>query len=366
MEETLEEIRKSKLFDEAYYLACYPEVEAFPIEHYLYFGADEGKNPSPYFDTAYYLKAYPEVAKADYNPLLHYIRVGQRAGYSPCPTKLSIIIPHKNSATALGKLLKSIADEDESVAVFVVDDHSDTKELESLKRLKEKYPSYRFLTNEGMYAGTARNTALKQAVSQWVLFADADDYFLPGWYDEVCRHFQSGADLVFFPPTSVNLVTGKLGQRHLNYQKIVNAYRKNPWLMDEAIRFQMCPPWSKLVRMDFLRKHDLSFGEEMVSNDVMFSLKTGFYAQNIIASKVPIYCVTEGNYTLTTHNTLERLKIRADVIRQYNDFLKENYDDYFALRKKCTYLHYNAIEAGFNDEEIIELLVHISRLGLDV
>jgi len=365
-EQMVEEIRNSKLFDEAWYLMTYPEVVDAPIGHYLIVGAREGKNPSPYFDTAYYLKAYPEVAKARYNPLLHYIRVGQQEGYSPCPSRLAIVIPHKNSVGMLPRLLKSIERETTEVEVFVVDDHSDSKELARLETLKKSFPAYDFLSNEGRFAGVARNTALKRVKSQWVLFADADDYFLPGWYDEVSKHFKCREDVVYFPPTSEDLLTGKVGVRHLGYEEIVHDYLKLPRWNEDRIRVYMYPPWSKLVRMDFLRKHGIWFGEEMVANDVMFSLRTGFFAERITASQVPIYCATEGLPSLVAFNTLERLKIRADVDRQFNDFLAENYQGPFNLRKKCNYLQRTAIYSGFSEEEMAELLVYIHRLGLEI
>jgi len=76
----VEEIKKSGLFDEVYYLANNPDVKENPIVHYLMFGAKENRNPSPNFDTAYYLKENPDVAASDFNPLIHYIRHGKKEG----------------------------------------------------------------------------------------------------------------------------------------------------------------------------------------------------------------------------------------------------------------------------------------------
>jgi hypothetical protein len=81
---------KSGLFDEAWYLSTYPDVAsagANPTEHYLRFGAAEGRNPSPAFDTVYYLQSNPDVAVAGVNPLLHYIEFGISEGRQPCSGK---------------------------------------------------------------------------------------------------------------------------------------------------------------------------------------------------------------------------------------------------------------------------------------
>jgi hypothetical protein len=52
-------IRSSGLFDEAWYLASYPDAASSgldPIEHYLTTGAPKGYNPHPLFDTGFYAR----------------------------------------------------------------------------------------------------------------------------------------------------------------------------------------------------------------------------------------------------------------------------------------------------------------------
>lgn len=76
-------LKRSGLFDEAWYLAQYPDVAkagANPIEHYIVHGAEEGRNPSPTFDTRFYLNHYPDVAEAGFNPLVHYVMHGRGEG----------------------------------------------------------------------------------------------------------------------------------------------------------------------------------------------------------------------------------------------------------------------------------------------
>jgi hypothetical protein len=82
-----EVLNKSGFFDQQWYLLEYPDVASAaidPVEHYLRFGADEGRNPSPTFDTLYYLQTNPDVAAARVNPLFHYIEFGISEGRQPC------------------------------------------------------------------------------------------------------------------------------------------------------------------------------------------------------------------------------------------------------------------------------------------
>ena len=72
-------VRNSGLFDAAWYLAQYPDVEALgldPVVHYLWVGAHLGRKPSPRFDGQTYLAANPDVAITGINPLVHYATIG--------------------------------------------------------------------------------------------------------------------------------------------------------------------------------------------------------------------------------------------------------------------------------------------------
>jgi glycosyltransferase involved in cell wall biosynthesis len=80
----LARLRASPIFDPDWYRAHYPDVrDADPVEHYLLYGAAEGRNPGPHFNTSWYLKRYPDVARANVNPLLHFISEGGRNGRDP-------------------------------------------------------------------------------------------------------------------------------------------------------------------------------------------------------------------------------------------------------------------------------------------
>lgn len=84
----------SHLFDLDYYLDRNPDVASAlaggnfngdPLLHYVEAGASEGRDPNPYFDTDYYLAQNPEVAATGLNPLEHYVLFGSSSGVDPSP-----------------------------------------------------------------------------------------------------------------------------------------------------------------------------------------------------------------------------------------------------------------------------------------
>jgi len=76
-------IRNSGLFDDAWYLAKYPDVaqaEMDPAFHYLRYGGFEGRDPSPQFSSQFYLDTYLDVRDSQINPLVHFLLFGKNEG----------------------------------------------------------------------------------------------------------------------------------------------------------------------------------------------------------------------------------------------------------------------------------------------
>ena len=81
-------IQLEVLFDRNWYLKQYPDVENSledPLDHYLLYGAKEGRNPNPLFDSDWYLEQNPDVKESGINPLHHYLEFGAREGRNPNP-----------------------------------------------------------------------------------------------------------------------------------------------------------------------------------------------------------------------------------------------------------------------------------------
>lgn len=83
LQNDLKLLQRSELFDASWYLAEYPDVadsHVDPVEHYLRFGAHEGRDPGPLFQSDAYLRDHPELAEGRINPLVHYLRSRQDMG----------------------------------------------------------------------------------------------------------------------------------------------------------------------------------------------------------------------------------------------------------------------------------------------
>jgi glycosyltransferase involved in cell wall biosynthesis len=229
---------------------------------------------------------------------------------------LTIIIPHYKSLDSLEKLLNSIP-KNELYQVIVVDDHSSC----DFQDISIKFFWVEFVSQVcgKKWAGAARNKGLSLAVGKFILFADADDYFVSNAFELVDEYIAKDFDIVYFSPTSIN-ENGKLSLRHTKYSDLVVSYLNSE---DNAIRYEYFVPWSKLYKAKLIQENDIKFDEVIASNDVMFSLMTGFYGNNFEVSSDTIYCVVESSSSLTKVLSEDVTDSRFDVLCRYNNFIKE-------------------------------------------
>lgn len=239
---------------------------------------------------------------------------------------LSIIIPHYNSSSSLDRLLYSIPSLDE-IEIIIVDDHSDEVHKNRLDKFKEKYKKKNIKLYNNIEhkkgAGACRNIGIRNSTGKWILFADSDDYFLTNFYNNIKKYFNNSYEVIFFTPTSIEVDTGNISDRHKPYKELIKNYLTYSNEVSEAgLRYFFYVPWSKLIRRDFIKNNHIYFDEVIVSNDVMFSTKLGHSIKSFMVSEETIYCVTRNKGTLTTNISEKVFDTRMGVFIDYYLFLK--------------------------------------------
>ena len=242
---------------------------------------------------------------------------------------LSVIIPHYNTPLLLQKLLGSIPDIPQ-IEVLVIDDNS-TSDLSIYKKCvddnRERNVTFFSNTLEKKGAGNARNIGLTHAKGKWLLFADADDFFTESFWSAVSEHMEDTYDVIFFPPTSIQLDTNKESDRHTHYARLVKDFCDTHAHADEIkLRALFWSPCSKMIKNSLVQMNGIGFDTTLHSNDMMFSTKVGCCAKEIYAVDRTIYCITESGNSLTAHKDKKSMRIRSDVYCRYYFYLQKHLD----------------------------------------
>ncbi|NDV94430.1 glycosyltransferase [Dysgonomonas sp. 521] len=231
----------------------------------------------------------------------------------------SIIIPHLNIPQLLQRCLDSIPRR-KDVQIIVVDDNSDPAivDFEKFPGLNDASVELVFSKEVDKGAGYARNIGMEKAIGKWVLFADADDYFVANMLDILDSYKDEDMDICIFRPGSKEPVTKK---RILGYNIYLDAYFSGD-ITERDVASLYPVPWSKMVSRDFLLKENIKFEEVLFSNDILWSTKVAVFAQKIICSDTILYIVTARNGSLTTIRTREALQTRFEVSLRRNLYVR--------------------------------------------
>ncbi|MCR5651485.1 MAG: glycosyltransferase [Lachnospiraceae bacterium] len=241
---------------------------------------------------------------------------------------ISIIIPHYNIPDMLERLLLSSPFDKDDVEVIVVDDKSE-RDIDKLLEVKKRFENsgVRFFRNnsEKKGAGICRNIGLKHASGQWIIFADADDCFMPGMYETVKRYIDSRSDIVFFESKSMDENGNRTDGRAEGYNRKVENYTADPNRRNELLlRYDMPVPWGKMYRRKVIEENGIWFPDMMVSEDAVFNCKFGCAADKISVADEKIYIVTERENSLSTKRSTYKFRLQVNAFAQMCRFIKKN------------------------------------------
>ena len=231
----------------------------------------------------------------------------------------SIIIPHYNIPDLLIRCLDSIPVR-EDVQVIVVDDNSPDADsyTELYPALSRPYLEF-IHTPERKGAGFARNIGIQHARGKWLVFADADDFFVDDFNNILDEYKEAVEDIVYFRTKGVMsndvcLPSSKIGQ----LDAIVVQYLNNK--DENTLRCRHTVPWGKFIRASFIADNHFRFEEIPFSNDLIFCALAGCNAKSVSASSRFLYNYSERPDSISQSfaKSTEELVIRAKACARYH------------------------------------------------
>ena len=238
--------------------------------------------------------------------------------------RYTVIIPHKNTPQLLQRCLDSTPIR-EDLEVIIIDDYSDKSIVNFTNFPGNSRPYTKIILNKSNKgAGHARNIGIDNSNGEWILFADADDYFypdklnlllnsnLPKQYDVIVY----GADYLYLDGTS-----RVIGMPQNNHESISFHERTDV----SKIYSDYCIPWIKMVRRKKIIQEKLRFEEIRWGNDMMFSAKLALHVNAYALADIIIYHHERriGSLVETTNN-YNAYACRTNSFFRINKLLKKN------------------------------------------
>lgn len=184
--------------------------------------------------------------------------------------ELSIIIPVYNAENCINKALDSIVlNSPCGIEVILIDDGSIDNSINICRQYSQRYGFVELFTFENAGVSVARNRGIEFAKGEKILFLDADDWLVDGWYETVKKHFGSKNPITVF---SYNVVYSD----RKNYTVTPfesGEVKREDFLACLASTTYMNFCWGKLYSRDFLMKHNIRFPADIkIGEDVKFQM----------------------------------------------------------------------------------------------
>lgn len=225
----------------------------------------------------------------------------------------SFIIPHHNTPELLQRLCDSIPHR-EDIEIIIVDDNSDEGKKANIERTDVKSI---FLDKEhSKGAGHARNVGIDYATGKWLLFADSDDFYKPGFISILDEYKDDDIEMLFYNVDCVDgdtLLPAKLNRAKI-YQKMIDSYDGSQEKSD-CMRFLAFGPWRKMLSSEYVKKYGFQFEEIPKDNDHLFALLTSYFSKKWKVDRRCVYTVTYTRGSITFGKmTKEKLLSHFNVL----------------------------------------------------
>lgn len=211
----------------------------------------------------------------------------------------SFVIPHHNTPNLLQRLVDSIPIR-EDIEIIVVDDNSDIDKRADVRRNDVRIIYIDKESSKG--AGKARNVGMDAARGEWLLFADADDFYKPGFINVLDEYRDDDIEMLFFyvdfvDSNSLQPIRNEKDVRRIS-SDTVRQYDGSRESTD-ILLYLGWTPWHKMQKTSFVKKYGFRFDEVPKGNDVFFSMQMGYFVRNWKVDRRELYVVTYYENSIT-------------------------------------------------------------------
>ena len=232
--------------------------------------------------------------------------------------KISVIIPMYNVEKHLETCVSSVLDqemEDKDFEILMINDGSPDDSEKVAKKLASSIPIIKIISQKNKGLGGARNTGIKNAVGEFLIFLDADDVLFKRSLKNLIQISEKDQlEILEFGANKIN----NEGLVISSIQKNSNGEIYNGIDYYKLIKY-MGSACNKIYNRKFLIENDLWFLEHIYGEDFEFNTRVLFFTNRIRAVSII------GAEFLQTANSITRStdkKTKKKYLRSYFKILQ--------------------------------------------
>jgi glycosyltransferase involved in cell wall biosynthesis len=220
--------------------------------------------------------------------------------------KFSIIIPAYGAEKSIEKCLSSVCNQafpKDNFEVIVVDDCSPDNQNSLIENLTKKFSNLTLVKHQvNKRQGGARNTGLRVAKGDYIIFLDSDDYWC---YDTVLKRFdkalsETKADIMLSSNVLIECNTPiceRFMRDDFGTDLILKYTTSEDWILDGSMIGSIV---MGAYKRELIENNKIYFRENVTSEDSDWNCKTLVYTNKIAIIDFPFY-VYVTNMLSTTH-----------------------------------------------------------------
>jgi glycosyltransferase involved in cell wall biosynthesis len=257
---------------------------------------------------------------------------------------ISIIIPMYNVAQYLEKCIGSVYNQgldEREFEVILVDDESPDNSLIVAKNLTIDKGNVTIISQKNKGLGGARNTGILNATGEYLLFLDADDWYLPNVLQSILSIAQEHQlDILEFAAQGIT----PQGQIQYHCTAKSNTVCEGIAYYN-SVRY-MYSACNKLYKTDFLKSNSLLFSEHIFIEDFEFNTRTFAIAKRVLATDFLVAQFFLSPNSITRNSDIVKKK---KIIKDFKIVLqktKQTYNNHISANDVLVH-HYFKERLGF-------------------
>lgn len=284
--------------------------------------------------------------------------------------KLSVVVPVYNTEKYLQECIDSIINQTfVNMEILIVDNKSTDNSGKICDKYMEKDSRIRVIhRKEHGWVGDARNDGIEEATGEWITFVDSDDWLELNCYESVFAElnnrevdiFCEGGCFIDYSDKRICSLTA-WGDFDYSEEKELNCLRQNVIAPFSKGQKSLAAPWDKIYKMEFFRKNNLKYAEDILfADDVYFNFIAFGKAARVAGCKYIGYHYRQRDSSIVNgykpdcpdkiYHFLQRLQAGIP-----ENSLNERWDDIFSHRViygfsfmlKCYFFHSQNKESYF-------------------